>query len=181
MLITREIPWLRILAEGVAIAVSILLAFGIEAWWSNRQVQQNVQDNLIALREELHDNIREIEHELTYRQAVIASMEKDFISVNSANDLSPNEHERDRPLLGEISEFLIPERAEPVGHPSRLRACGLAAARDCGLEDPTRVSLQPMKCRASVASTRPCRHLTDSSGNVGARRSGSSATKWSAR
>lgn len=32
----REIPWPRILAEGGAIVVSILLAFWIEAWWQER-------------------------------------------------------------------------------------------------------------------------------------------------
>ena len=32
----REIPWPRILAEGAAIIVSILLAFSIEAWWEDR-------------------------------------------------------------------------------------------------------------------------------------------------
>ncbi len=30
---TRQIPWLRVFAEGVVIVVSVLLAFGIDAWW----------------------------------------------------------------------------------------------------------------------------------------------------
>jgi len=34
---TRSIPWPRIFAEGFAIVVSILLAFGIQAWWEGRQ------------------------------------------------------------------------------------------------------------------------------------------------
>jgi len=29
--------WARVLAEGSAIVVSILLAFGIQAWWEERQ------------------------------------------------------------------------------------------------------------------------------------------------
>ena len=91
MIDARKIPWPRILAEGIAIVISILLAFGIEAWWSNRQVLQNVQENLIALSDELHDNIRQVEHELSYRHAVIASIEKLFLSVDSANGLSPGE------------------------------------------------------------------------------------------
>lgn len=32
----RDIPWLRICAEGGAIVVSILLAFAIDAWWEDR-------------------------------------------------------------------------------------------------------------------------------------------------
>jgi hypothetical protein len=31
------IPWLRVLIEGVVIVGSILLAFGIDAWWEGRQ------------------------------------------------------------------------------------------------------------------------------------------------
>jgi hypothetical protein len=34
---SRSIPWPRILAEGGAIVVSILFAFGIQAWWEGRQ------------------------------------------------------------------------------------------------------------------------------------------------
>ena len=32
----KQVPWLRIMAEGVVIAGSILLAFGIQAWWEAR-------------------------------------------------------------------------------------------------------------------------------------------------
>jgi len=31
--VTNSIPWSRIVAEGVVIVISILLAFGIDAWW----------------------------------------------------------------------------------------------------------------------------------------------------
>ena len=34
---SRPIPWLRVFAEGAVIVVSILLAFGIDAWWEGRQ------------------------------------------------------------------------------------------------------------------------------------------------
>ncbi len=43
----REIPWLRIIAEGTAIVVSILLAFAIDAWWL-RQKELDQADALIA-------------------------------------------------------------------------------------------------------------------------------------
>ena len=35
----RQIPWLRVFVEGVVIVGSILLAFGIQAWWDERQEQ----------------------------------------------------------------------------------------------------------------------------------------------
>ncbi len=51
----REIPWPRILAEGAAIIVSILLAFSIEAWWDRRQEFEIEtayrQDLLVEMRE----------------------------------------------------------------------------------------------------------------------------------
>ena len=35
-----QIPWLRVFVEGVVIVGSILLAFGIEAWWDDRADRQ---------------------------------------------------------------------------------------------------------------------------------------------
>lgn len=49
----HEIPWPRILAEGVAIVVSILLAFWIQAWWDDRQQQRHEQVILASLLTEL--------------------------------------------------------------------------------------------------------------------------------
>ena len=46
---TRSIPWPRILAEGGAIVVSILLAFGIQAWWEGREEEQRRQALLRGL------------------------------------------------------------------------------------------------------------------------------------
>lgn len=45
----REIPWPRILAEGIAIVVSILLAFLIQAWWEGRQSSDDERVVLEAL------------------------------------------------------------------------------------------------------------------------------------
>ena len=47
-----EIPWPRILAEGAAIVVSILLAVSIEAWWNARQDIEDEQVILAALVDE---------------------------------------------------------------------------------------------------------------------------------
>ncbi len=48
-----EIHWPRILAEGAAIVVSILLAFWIQAWWDERQDRSDELVILAALVEEL--------------------------------------------------------------------------------------------------------------------------------
>lgn len=51
--LTRQVPWLRIFAEGFAIVVSILLAFGIQAWWEDRQERAVEAALLTGLIEDL--------------------------------------------------------------------------------------------------------------------------------
>ena len=106
MPITREIPWPRIFAEGVAIVVSILLAVGIEAWWSDRQIRQDVQDNLIALRAELDSNLGVIERELSYRQVIISSIEALDTTIFNESTLSPDEVDK---LLGDLTWIGVSE------------------------------------------------------------------------
>ena len=46
---TPQIPWARVLVEGVVIVASILLAFGIDAWWEQRQDREEERRILQAL------------------------------------------------------------------------------------------------------------------------------------
>jgi hypothetical protein len=48
-----QIPWLRVFVEGVVIVGSILLAFGIEAWWEGRQERVEEQEVLLSLEADL--------------------------------------------------------------------------------------------------------------------------------
>jgi len=59
-----QIPWLRVFVEGVVIVGSILLAFGIEAWWDGRQEREEEQAILTALRSELADARQGFEDQL---------------------------------------------------------------------------------------------------------------------
>ncbi len=52
----RQIPWLRVFVEGVVIVGSILLAFGIEAWWDERQERREETELLLGLRQEFIEN-----------------------------------------------------------------------------------------------------------------------------
>ena len=49
---TRQMQWPRFLLEGVVIVGSILLTFGIEAWWAERQERAEEQRLLQNLHEE---------------------------------------------------------------------------------------------------------------------------------
>ncbi len=44
-----QIPWLRVFVEGVVIVGSILLAFGLQAWWEGRQERAEERQALEAL------------------------------------------------------------------------------------------------------------------------------------
>ncbi|NIV16883.1 MAG: hypothetical protein GWN47_00400 [Woeseiaceae bacterium] len=52
----REIPLPRVLAEGTAIVVSILLAFSIDAWWDEQKERADEQEILLALKAEFEIN-----------------------------------------------------------------------------------------------------------------------------
>lgn len=58
---TSNVPWSRILAEGGAIVISILLAFWIEAWWSENQERQAELDYLIALHKDFSETRESLE------------------------------------------------------------------------------------------------------------------------
>lgn len=53
----RDIPWLRVGIEMVVIVVSILLAFGIEAWWQSGQERKAVAELKELLRVQMTANV----------------------------------------------------------------------------------------------------------------------------
>jgi hypothetical protein len=57
----RPIPWPRVLVEGAVIVASILLAFGIEAWWNGAQERLEERQILSSLAEDFRTNKAEAE------------------------------------------------------------------------------------------------------------------------
>ena len=57
MINTKQIPWMRIITEGCVIVVSILLAFAIDAWWSERIEREQEREHLLAMRSEFQSSI----------------------------------------------------------------------------------------------------------------------------
>lgn len=53
---TQNIQWKRLLVEGAAIVMSILLAFAIDAWWDNRHERVEEQRILESLKAEFLAN-----------------------------------------------------------------------------------------------------------------------------
>ena len=56
----RQIPWLRVFVEGVVIVGSILLAFGIQAWWESAGEREREKRYLQSLGKEFAEAQAEI-------------------------------------------------------------------------------------------------------------------------
>ncbi len=78
-----DIAWPRILAEGTAIVVSILLAFGIQAWWDGRQSIAAERVLLEALLDDLQDKRQALGTERQFNEAILDAVTK---LVNAGND-----------------------------------------------------------------------------------------------
>jgi len=85
--------------EGVAIVVSILLAFAIDAWWANRADSIEEAEILRALQREFEINLVTLEEQLAYREAVRASANTILQAAAGQIRLEPAEFDR---LLGDI-------------------------------------------------------------------------------
>jgi hypothetical protein len=54
--VSSRIPWRRFLVEGAVIVVSILFAFGIDAWWEERQERRVLIEFEERLRAQMAEN-----------------------------------------------------------------------------------------------------------------------------
>ena len=75
---SEKIPWKRLTAEGLAIVVSILLAFWIDAWWEGHEQKQQLIGNLQALEAEIEFNHRLINTDLEYIAGIFEAMDSVF-------------------------------------------------------------------------------------------------------
>jgi hypothetical protein len=65
---SRNIPWMTISVEAVAVVMSILLAFSIDAWWTEKKENEvehvallALRDDFMASREQLANVLRSLE------------------------------------------------------------------------------------------------------------------------
>ena len=66
MTLSQEIPWKRLTVEAAAIVVSILLAFGIDAWWDergDREAEVVLMERLLADFVEIQSGLKLVEEE----------------------------------------------------------------------------------------------------------------------
>lgn len=85
----RNLPWLRIVVQGAVIVASILLAFGIDAWWADRQDTERGRALLGSVREEF------VQHRTTLASDLEATMERKhnierlFQAMGSGTHMAP--------------------------------------------------------------------------------------------
>ena len=80
---SRDLQWKRIVAEGVAIVASILLAFWIDAWWDDRQIRVEEREILVGLDAEFIDLKDRLDQWAIFNREGMALIE-DFLSDSVA-------------------------------------------------------------------------------------------------
>ncbi len=86
MTATQNIPWARLAVEATAIVASILLAFAIDAWWSDREIDQWQTAQLRALRDEFSANLESLDIIVRTHESTARSLESLIAQIGDTND-----------------------------------------------------------------------------------------------
>ena len=86
MTATQNIPWARLAVEATAIVASILLAFAIDAWWSDREIDQWQTAQLRALRDEFSANLELLDIIVQTHDSTARSLESLISQIRDTND-----------------------------------------------------------------------------------------------
>ena len=97
----NEISWPKIVAEGVAIVASILLAFAIDRWWDARQARQEEIAALTPLLSELQRLQRTLSDNDDYHTAIQLSARR-LIAVGNGHEQALGDAEIDRLLCDQL-------------------------------------------------------------------------------
>lgn len=95
-----KLDWSYGIGEFVIVTAGVLLALGIGQWNSDRQDRAEEQRILLGLKAEFEVNLRLIENELAYRNAVISSIHRIFDASAGRASLDPGEIDQ---LVGDVT------------------------------------------------------------------------------
>ncbi len=87
----RDIPWPRLIAESSAIVISILLAFSIDAWWTERQETVREERQIQALIAEFEGNRSTLDYDLDRLREVTSNLDEltnNLSSVSVCDDVT---------------------------------------------------------------------------------------------
>jgi hypothetical protein len=81
---SETVPWKRLTAEGFVVVVSILLAFGIDAWWDGYRDSERQRSQLAAMREEFSDSLNGLDEVLDSIQQHADGVDELILLLNGA-------------------------------------------------------------------------------------------------
>lgn len=79
------------LLEGVVVVVSILIAFGLDAWWEDRTKRADFLDDLINIQQELQSNLVTVDAAIGFQEGAVASIDvllREASRVPAGNNLT---------------------------------------------------------------------------------------------
>lgn len=85
----KQISILRLLAQGFTIVAGILFAFGIQAWWEERQEEEDAYRLLSSFLVEYKNNVKLVEQDLRYRREVKKTVQQLFALAASSEHPDP--------------------------------------------------------------------------------------------
>ena len=87
---SKQIPWLRVFVEGVVIVGSILLAFGIQAWWDESQERAEEQRVLLSLLTEFSAKAEALDMAAGNHEWVLAAAAELLIHTGPNPEIPPS-------------------------------------------------------------------------------------------
>lgn len=73
-----------LLVESLSVIVSILVAFGLDAWWDDHQLRLDLLDGLASVTEEIHANVAELRVESLFQHTAAASIDDLVMRIDDA-------------------------------------------------------------------------------------------------
>ena len=95
MLENQKIPFPRLFAESLAIIVSILLAFAIDAWWDDIQNRKDERLILESLLEEFQEKTEVLTFRRTFNEAILNAA-RELLRIASESEATVKTDEIDR-------------------------------------------------------------------------------------
>ena len=127
----KRASWLRVALEGVVIVASILLAFGIEAWWSRAQEREEETRLLGAVLEDARANLGILEENRAYHAAVLNSARRILqLAGEGSARLSPQEADT---LIADLAWWLGSDHWQTGGLDALVGGGRLDLVQDEGL------------------------------------------------
>lgn len=76
----------RLLAEGVVVVASILIAFALDAWWDDKQLEKEMAEDLAIVEFELAENLRLVDLTIDIMERVAATSDEIVATLKAHPD-----------------------------------------------------------------------------------------------